>query len=237
MQGGGSTVSEAQSLVVISCRSVFISKTSIAFSVAVYKNTKFGSFFTASELDCGKHIVYLVYLWVLVQCLAASPKLVVMCWYSPVKCLDALLNSLLLHCKGSTSWGVMLPGYHDALLPFFRVVEEALVLVYSALLPLKQAIFAKRLPSPACLDCPQSIFPEALRNIWLVLGTHETWLNISWQQWFPMCCPFMNTILVQCFSDSGHMNKDFQGLQNCLKVVWSYPLVLSHLFQDCQLCS
>ncbi len=26
-----------------------------------------------------------------------------------------------------------------------------------------------------------------------------------------MCCPFMNTIRIQCFSDSGHMNKELSG--------------------------
>ncbi len=35
----------------------------------------------------------------------------------------------------------------------------------------------------------------------------EDMLNIFWQQWFPTCCLFKNTILVQCFSDSGHMKQ------------------------------
>lgn len=46
------------------------------------------------------------------------------------------------------------------------------------------------------------------------------------QQWFPLRCISINTIVVQCFSESGHMN--FQSLESFLQVFCCYPWVLFH---------
>lgn len=60
------------------------------------------------------------------------------------------------------------------------------------------------------VKCLDSLLNHCTINDSHILGPPwETSIFFLWQQWFPMCCPFLHTVHVQCFSDSGHREKIF----------------------------